>query len=188
MINLRRLAKVIAGYLTKRYKLFLAVLLLSLHQATIVAYGEYGQAALFANSQELEDAFIPNAFVFRHIQQLGIQTVGFRIMADASGLFLIQAIPAVIYSGFSSIRGKRIAALAICLSPLVPCLLNIEFIAVYLMSLFGTIATLPVLMFLDLGGPAHKEIFAEGWTFPLAAMGWFNLFWLAMTIKAWRQK
>lgn len=36
-----------------------------------------------------------------------------------------------------------------------------------------------------IGGELTKEDIAEGWIFPVAAIGWFNLFWFGTILQCW---
>jgi hypothetical protein len=183
--SLRRIIRVLSVHFSKRFWLFLAVFLLSLHQATILAYGEFGREAIAANIEQLSDAFIPNSLVISYIKQLGIERISFRITIYMIPLFFVQSIPVLIYTCFSSVKDRRVAALTIWILPALLGLPTLGITVVYLLSPLYTIFTFPGFMFLNETGQTHKEDFAEGLIFTVAAIGWFHVFWLAVTVKIW---
>lgn len=182
MLSLRRFVK----FPIRRFSLFLAVLLLSFHQATILTYYDFGREAVAANIDQLPDAYIPNALVLSYIGQLEFSKISAKIAGYAIPLLLVQAIPAVIYEAVSATKGKQKTALAIWLLPALLGSPTLGLTVVYLMSPLFAIFTFPGFMFvLDTTGQTHKEAFAEEVISVGAVIGWFHLFWLAVTIKAW---
>jgi hypothetical protein len=96
-------------------------------------------------------------------------------------LFLVQCIPVIVYEYFQSIKSKRIVALIIWLLPALVSVPKLENIAAYLMSPLFSIDFFTNLM----SDSNAMEDFGEGFIFTIAVIGWFNLFWLGVTIKAW---
>jgi hypothetical protein len=92
-------------------------------------------------------------------------------------LFFIQSIPTLIYTCFNSVKDRRIAALR--------GLPTLGITVAYLLSPLCAVFTFPGFMFLNETGQTHKEDFAEGLIFTLATIGWFHVFWLAITVKIW---
>lgn len=168
-----------------RFLLFLAVLLLSIHQATIFAYYDFGREAVLANLDRLPGAHVPNALVWSYIRQLELGKICTKIAAYAIPLFLVQAIPAVFYSSAESVKSKRYAAATIWLLPALLGAPTVSFTVAYLMSPMFAVVTFPGFIFVQLAEQSHQEDFAEGLIPAIAAIGWFHLFWLGATIKAW---
>lgn len=185
MVNLWQFIRSFSTCTSRRFWLFLAVFLLSSHQATILAYGLFGKEAIAANIEQLSDAFIPNSLVLSYVGQLGIEKISSRIAAYAIPLFLVQSLPALLYTCLNSVEDRRVTALSIWLLPALIGLPTLVITAVYLMSPIYAIFTLPGFMFLNTTGRTHKEDFAEGLIFNIAVIGWFHIFWLCVTIKAW---
>ena len=72
---------------SRLFWLFSAVLLLSLHQATILAYADFARGAIAVNINQLKDAHIPNALILNYAGQLGVEKICFRIIGYATFLF-----------------------------------------------------------------------------------------------------
>lgn len=183
-MRLRRFIRFLSAHTHNGYGLFLAVFLLSFHQGTILAYSEFGRAAIAANIEQLSDAYIPKSLVLGYLEQLGLGRILCTIATYAIPLFLVQSVPAFIYGSCNSIKDRRTVALIIWLLPAIIGLPTLVITAMYFMSPLFAIYTFPGFMF-DTTGQSHKEDFAEGLIFMIAVMGWFHIFWLMMTIKVW---
>ncbi|MGG6268682.1 hypothetical protein ACQ4M3_21135 [Leptolyngbya sp. AN03gr2] len=170
---------------SKRFLLFLAVLLLSIHQSTILAYYDFGQEAVLANLDRIPSAHVPNALVLSYIGRLELAKICTKMAVYAIPLFLIQAVFAAIYCSADSVKSKRYAALTIWLLPALLGAFTVVGTAVYLMSPLFTVVTFPGFMLVRAGEQTHVEDFTEGWIPAVATIGWFHLFWLAVTIRAW---
>ncbi|MCY7321309.1 MAG: hypothetical protein LH660_05785 [Phormidesmis sp. CAN_BIN36] len=144
-----------------------------MHQATILAYSEFGKEAITANVEQLNDAYIPNYLVLRYLGQLGLGKISAKIAGYAIPLFLVQSVPAFVYGCFNSVKNRRNAALVIWLLPAVLGLPGFLFTVAYLiMSPLCAVFTFPGFMFaLYTMGQTHKEDFAEGMIFTVAAIG-----------------
>ncbi len=191
MARLQRVMKLLATYIFRRFWLFFAVFLLSLHQATILAYGDFGTEAVLANLDRLNDIQVLKALIISYLGQLELAKIVSKVAGYTILLFFIQSIPVFIYGCFKSIKSRRRAALVIRLLPatvwFLPALLGLPETligtALYLFSPIYAIATFPGFMFATQS--FNKEDFAEGWAFMLAVVGWFHLFWLSVTVKVW---
>jgi hypothetical protein len=239
MARLQQLRRFLATYISKQFCLFFAVCLLSIHQATILAYANFGAEAILENGKQLKSLqAVPNSFVLSYLGQSELSVIIAKIAGYTVLLFLAQSIPAFIYGYFNSVNSKRRAALAMLILPalfgfpgliivttgiylpsllyvsvpafiygcfnfgknkrtsalaiwILPILLGLPGLLIvvwmYLMSILSAIVTFPGFMFVS-AIASHffdKEDFTEGLTFIIAVIGWFHLFWLAMTIKAW---
>jgi hypothetical protein len=160
--------------------LLLGVLVISFLQASTLTYRDLGQQIINTNHAQLPDVGITYLFISNHIKQLGTTKLLSEIASRSILLFLIQCIPVLFYEYFKSIKSKRIVVLVIWLVLAIIGFPILKNIAVYLFSPLFSIG-----FFADLMSDSNAmEDFAEGF-FPIAAIGWFNLFWLGVTIKAW---
>jgi hypothetical protein len=161
------------------YLLF-GILVISFIQAIILTYGDLGEQVIATNYEQLPGVEVTRLFIFNHLKELGFVKLLSEIASKSILLFLVQCIPALIYARFQSIDSKRIVALTIWLLPALITLPTLKNTAVYLIS-----PLLSVGFFTDLVSDSNAmEDFSEG-IFTIAAIGWFNLFWLGVTIKAW---
>lgn len=172
--KLQNLTKALARWFVQRSWLLLCVFIISCLQSVTLAIGDIGPQVISDNLEQIPGIKIPFSFFLDHLNRLGsvraLLTLGNRVIP----LFLVQSIPALIYSCCKSLWSKRVASLVIWLVPAI-------IWSVWYLILSPIYAPL---MLLDLVlGNLGKEEIAEGWSFPLAAFGWFYWFWLSITIK-----
>lgn len=180
MARFQKLVKSPIRWISRHSYLLLSLLITSCLQAIILAFGDFGSQAILANVEQLPGIKVSHIFIFNYLNQLGVIRIVWKITNGTVLLFLIQLIPTSIYSCFQSIRGKRIASLIIWLLPALISLHAVEGTVAYLMSPLFAIG-----ISISLLGDFTKEDFAEGLIFYWAAIGWFNLFWLGVTIRNW---
>lgn len=185
MRGLQRLIMPLMVYFSRRLWLFLAVYLLSFHQATILTYYDFAEQSVRTGLGRLPGVHIPNALILEYVRRLGLIKISAKTFGYAIPLFLAQSIPALIYSFADSIKSKRYAALTIWVLPALLAVPTLKLMAIYLMSPLFTIVTFPGFMFVHQAGKTHVEDLTEGLIPTVATIGWFHLFWLAVTIKAW---
>ena len=179
--KLQSFTRALTDWSSCRFWLLFCVFIISSLQSAILAFGEIGHQVILENSEQLPGVLIPFPLFVNHLSRLGgikaLSTLGGKIFP----LFLVQSIPALVYSFCESLRSKRITALLIWLLPAIISLPTLIGPPLYLMSAVYASFILPELVL----GNIAKEDVAEGLTFSLAAISWFHLFWLSITIKNW---
>lgn len=177
----QNLAKALASWLERRSWLLLCVFSISWFQSATLAFEVIGHQVVSENSGQLPGVQIPFPLFLNHLNRLGVITSLSTLGGSLISLFLVQSIPALVYSSCKSLQSKRITALLIWILPAIISLPILVGPLLYLMSLLYAPS-----IWLDLvSGRICKEDTAEGLTFPLAAIGWFHWFWLSITIKNW---
>jgi hypothetical protein len=161
--------------------LLLSILAINCIQAAILTYRDLGEQVITASYEKLPRVEVTRLFIFNQLKNFGVTKILSEIAVKSIFLFFVQCIPVLTYAYFQSIKSKRIIALTIWLLPVMITLPKLEYIAGYLMSPLFSIG-----FFTDLFSDSNAmEDFSEGSIFTIAVMGWFNLFWLGVTIKAW---
>lgn len=180
--KLQSFTKALADWLLCRFWLLFCVFTISCIQSATLALEEIGRQVVLENSEQLLGGIlIPFPFFLNHLSRLGGIKALSILSSNVVPLFLVQSIPALAYSFCKSLRSKRITALLIWLLPAIISLPTLIGPLVYLIY-----TPLAPLILLDLvSGKVGKEDVAEGLSFYLAAIGWFHLFWLSITIKNW---
>ena len=174
--------KVITCYTRQHYYLLFGVLIVCLIQAMILVCWDVGRQVIRDNIEQLSGIEVPPSLIFNYLSQLGIGNIIWKVVSKTIPLFLIQCIPALIYGRFQSVAAKLESPLIIWLVPALISLPTIVGTVIYLMS---PIYSINFFVRLVLDKADTKEDFAEAKVFPLAAIGWFKLFWLGVTIKTW---
>lgn len=174
--------KVRTQYIRQHYYLLFGVLIVSLIQAAILVYWDIGQQVVSNNIEQLTGIEVPRYLILNHLNQLGIVNVIWKVISKTIPLLLFQCIPALIYGRFQSVAAKLLSPIIIWLVPAIIGLPTVVGTVMYLMS-----PLVSIIFFVSLGldQANTKEDFAEGIVFVMAVVGWFNLFWLGVTIKNW---
>lgn len=180
--KLQSFTRALADWLLCRFWLLFCVFIISCLQSATLALAEMGRQVVSENSEQLLGGIrIPFPLFLNHLSRLGGIKALSILSSNVVSLFLVQSIPALAYSFCKSLRSKRITALLIWL---LPAIISLPSLIGPLVYLIYTPLAPPILLSL-VSGNVDKEDVAEGWVFQLAAIGWFHLFWLSITIKNW---
>ena len=127
--KLQSFTRALADWLLCRFWLLFCVFIISCLQSATLAFGEVGH-----NLEPLSGVSIPFPLFLNHLSRLGAIKALLILGSNVVPLFLVQSIPALVYSFCKSPRSKRIAALLIWLLPALISLPSLVGPVMYLMS------------------------------------------------------
>jgi hypothetical protein len=184
----KRVIEFSKSYLYRNFWLFLALLLVSLHQASILTYVDFGLDIILTD--EPPNKTFSGRVDFTLLGKVGFSKIAAKLCHYLIVLFFVQSVPTFIYGCFKSLRSRRIAALIVFFLPASSIFLSTFSLESILLTIFlytflpvAAVSTPPGFMFFEASG--STEDFSDFGIFQIAVVGWFYVFWLGVLIKVW---
>ncbi len=162
----------------------LATFLLSLLQASIIIYRDLARELMYIASGSDSGLTLrfSHSLVYQELTKIDISPFIRSFLFYFSSLLIVQLGIALVYLTQNSKKARFLIALCFWLAPVIATLSTLVIPVAYLIiSPFVAIFGYPLGF---LGTSISKEMLVEGWIFPLAAVGWYHLFWLSISIKS----
>jgi hypothetical protein len=185
---MKRLTDFLKSHLHRNFWLFLALFLLTFHQASILTFMDF---ALDVMSRHNDSGKTFSGHVDVTLaKKFGLSKIALKFFQYQALLFACQLVPTFIYGCFESIKRKRRAALFILFSPIFMGLLislifltpsiNAALLAIFylLISPLVIISFFPFFMFFEsFYSMEDFEIYLP------AVLCWFYVFWIGIIIR-----
>ncbi len=157
---------------------------ISLIQSSCMHYGEIGRNI---SGEIIGSNFsIPEMAFYEYLKEDGVAMNFLLSMLTTTGFFFVFQLPFNgIYLFQESRKDKIKFAIIFWLLPAILGLPTLIFFGVYLVSPFAALSVFLTLISLALGDQTSisREMITENWASPTAALGWYHLLWLGITIK-----
>ncbi len=183
---LRTTCSIVARWAGKHRKLWQGLLVISLFQLVIISYADLGKQLIANTEADWTNNFSCSFVIYHRLDRIDVLGVAFEVIQKFIIIFALEFAAIWIYSFCQSLRSKRIAAIAIWLSPLVLSIDSLAYaIYYYLLSPLASLFFSWELV--NIGEYCRQKNFSpgEGMTYGLAVLGVFNLFWSIQIARNW---
>jgi hypothetical protein len=176
----------ISRWISKHRKLLQGLFVVNLFQLVVISYVDLGKRLIANTESDWTNNFSCSFVIYHRLDRIDVLEMAFEVIQTFIIVFAIEFVAICIYSFCQSLRSKRIAAIAIWLSPVVLTIYLLPY-AIY----YYLLSPLTSLQFswelVNIGEYCRQKHFApgEGIMYGLAVLGVFNLFWSIQIARTW---